>query len=113
MAVPLHFSGGLAHRLNDQGDGPRHGIEVGEGEWDSLAVLMDDHDDELPRLRRLGQEGMAYVEAKGLVREILAGHDLEPAICGRLVTGCPATFGPQLITLAHQDRPPICQLTQW
>ena len=62
LAFLLHLPGRLADRLDHQGDGALVAIEVGDGERNALAVLVEHDDDELPRLGGLGHQGMAHFE---------------------------------------------------
>jgi hypothetical protein len=50
LAPCAHLHGGLAHLLEDERDGAGLAVEVGDGQRDALAVLVDAHDDELPGL---------------------------------------------------------------
>jgi hypothetical protein len=46
----LHLARGLAHGLDDQGDGALVPIEVGDRQRDALAMLVLHHDHELAAL---------------------------------------------------------------
>ncbi len=89
LAFRLHLPGRLAHRLDHQRDGPFLAVEVRDGQRDALAVLVQHHDHELPRLRGLGHQRMAHLEQIGDIGEILACHDFEIGHCIRIHIGPP------------------------
>ena len=54
LAGLLHLAGRLAHRLYHDCNGAFVAVEVGDGQWDALAALVQHDDDELARPRRFG-----------------------------------------------------------
>ena len=80
LALLLHLPGGLADRLDDQGDGAAFAVEVGDGEGNSFSVRMRHHDDELAGLGGPRHHRMSKLEEVGDVGEILPRDNLKAAI---------------------------------
>ena len=76
-AFLLHLARGLADRLDDQRDRAALAVEVGDGQRDALAVLVEHDDDELPGPGGARHHRMAHLEQVCDVGEVLPAHDLE------------------------------------
>ena len=90
--------GGLAHGLDDQRDGARLGVGVGDGQRDALGALAPADDDELPGLADLGDAAASMTS-----RETLGDRT------SRLTTGCIAPF--RLPLVAGRPSDPGAQAT--
>src|ERR1035437_5152364 len=76
-ALLLHLFGCLADRLDHQRDGAFFGVEVGDGEGNALALLIEHDDHKLPRLGGFGHQRVAHLQQVSDVGKILSCHDLE------------------------------------
>ena len=62
FTASLHFLGRFAHCLNYQCDRSLVTIEIGDRQGNSFPMIVQDHDDELAGLGRLGEQGCLYFE---------------------------------------------------
>ena len=69
------FLGALAHRLNDQRDGARGGVRVGDGERDALRAFGPVHNHKLAGLPDLGNARGDDVQPRDVRAELGFGND--------------------------------------
>ena len=70
-----HFGGGFADRLDDDGDGAASRVEIGYGERNALAVLVDAGHDEVPGPRRARHIRRVHVPEEGRWTELFPTSD--------------------------------------
>ena len=82
-----HLVGGLADRLDYHRDRAARGIEIGDGEGDALAVLVDAGHDEMAGTRGASHIGRAYFPKKRRGAELLSAddrvHPADPSFTGK------------------------------
>ena len=76
LVVVAHLPRRLAERLDDHGDRALVAIEVGDGERDALAALVQAQHDEVPGLGGARDVGRAHLPEEGGLGECFAADDL-------------------------------------
>jgi hypothetical protein len=104
------LAGGLAHGLEDQGDGAGRGIGIGDGERDALVVLAQLDDDELAGLALARDQRGLHVDAVHLRRDQAGGEDAGHA--GQRASACSTSLmRPRRSTRA--ERRPSSRRSSW
>ena len=70
-----HFQGGFAHRLDDDGDGAALHVEIGDGQRDSFAMLVDASHDEVSGACRARHVGRLHVPEEGCRTKLFSTSD--------------------------------------
>src|SRR5574341_217738 len=101
LADLLHLLGGLADRLDDEGDGSLGAVKIRERERDALALRVRHDDDELAGPCRLSHPRVTHLEKVGRVGEVISRDDLEGLwltwLHGLALAGSVGTQGPRLL----------------
>ena len=75
LAQAHHFKGGLADRLDHHGDGAAVHIEIGHGERNAFAMLVDASHDKMSGTRRSRHIGRFHVPKEGRWTELFPTSD--------------------------------------